>query len=209
MRSTRSLTVALLACSVALAACGSDSGSDSDSADGDDPTVAATAPAGGDNQEAVDQAESDDASGDSGGDVTFGSGGGGTVTVAGVAYTFEADICFYQDSGYEISGPGVDPDGLPAWVSVGGSNDTDYDGDGTPDEEISVSVRVGATSLGESAPDDQPSFSASNVSGISGEEITFERTDNSVSGSGTMTDNNYVAANFNEPVPFEFQAGCD
>lgn len=215
MHTKRHVFSVVLVTMFALSACGSE---DSASSSADEPASGGDATSTGDAATSTDadeasadadeaSADADIANDDSADPGVTRASGGGVVTIDGVAYTFDTEICLFEESAFVIVGPGSDPNGDPAYVDIGGSSDTDYDLDGQPDEEIMVNVEVGATQMG-MGTEDQPSFSASALEGTTAEQITFERTVNSVSGSGTMTDNNYVAAEFDEPIPFEFEASC-
>jgi hypothetical protein len=197
MRMTRRiLTVGVIATAL-LSGCGSDSGSTAPDAVADD-TVADDTEASDVDSGDTDSGDTDSGDTDSGdtdsGD-TSGSGGG-TVTIDGAVYTFEADfMCLAGDDFIVLKGPGTGPDGGPVWVDIESSSD-DAENGGEPDEGIIVAVSVGVNEIGQSSPDGQPDFYANNSGIPLGQEVTFERTDNSVSGSGFMTDDNYVVADF-------------
>jgi len=180
---TQHLLTAMLVTAFALSACGSDDPVDTDRGDAD---LADT--------ESSDTESSDTESSD-------------TVTVDGVAYTFEAEACFFQEFGFLVAGPGSDPGGDVGHVDVEGSSETDFDLDGQPDESIMISVEVGAAQMG-LGTEDQPYFTVSAWGDALAEQVTFERSNNSVSGSGFMVDNNAVAAAFNEPIPFELRSAA-
>jgi len=178
----------MLVTAFALSACGSDDPVDTDRGDAD----------------LADTESSDTESSDSD---SAAPSQGGTVTVDGVAYTFDAEACFFQEFGFLVAGPGSDPGGDVGHVYVEGSSETDFDLDGQPDESIMISVEVGAAQMG-LGTEDQPYFTVSAWGDALAEQVTFERSNNSVSGSGFMVDNNAVAAEFNEPIPFEFEVSC-
>jgi len=56
--------------------------------------------------------------------------------------------------------------------------------------------------------EDQPYFTVGAWGDALAEQVTFDRSDNSVGGSGFMVDDNAVAAEFNEPIPFELEISC-
>lgn len=134
--------------------------------------------------------------------------GGGTVTIDGAAYTFEATgVCISQGNDFAAEGLGEGPDGEAAWVSVNAS-EFDFDDDGTPDPSVDVYVEVGKTELFGSGPDDAPDWTASWVAGLGMPEISYELDGGSISGSGEIQDVNGVAIGFGESVPFTFEASC-
>lgn len=133
--------------------------------------------------------------------------GGGTVTIDGVAYTFESTaVCIVQGDDFVAEGLGQDPDGNPAWVSINASRD-DFDGDGEAGPYIDVYVEPGRVELFGEGPDDAPDFAASYFDGF-GEEITYELNDGRITGSGPISDFNGVAIPFGETGEMTFEAFC-
>jgi len=61
-----------------------------------------------DDEQALDDMQDEVSSDDAAATVTDASGGG-IVTVDGVAYAFGAEVCFFQESGFVIVGPGPTP----------------------------------------------------------------------------------------------------
>jgi hypothetical protein len=199
----------------ATAACGgSDDSSDSDSATAPDATTASEA--SGDVEEAEDDASGDGSNDDAqenldeaGVDLDleeleetvggFSTGeGGGVVTINGIAYTFEAEICVDQAPDFVAAGPGASDDGTPAWVDVSLGDESDG--------ESTVTVEVGKTELFGSGGDDQPDFYAGNFGDFN--DFTFTLEGGQASGSGEIQDYNGVAVAFGERLPFTFEAVC-
>jgi hypothetical protein len=205
---TRHLLTAMLVTAFALSACGSDDPVDTDRGDTESSDTESSDTESSDTEssdtESSDTESSDTESSDT---ESAAPSQGGTVTVDGVAYTFGAEVCFFQGSDFLVAGPGSDPGGDVGHVYVEGSSETDFDLDGQPDESIMITVEVGAAQMG-SGTEDQPYFTVSASGDALAEQVTFERSNNSVSGSGFMVDNNTVAAEFNEPIPFEFEVSC-
>lgn len=136
--------------------------------------------------------------------------GGGTVTIDGVVYTFEATgVCVVQGTDFVAEGLGQDPEGNPAWVSISASME-DFDGDGTEGPSIDVFVEPGKTELFGEGPDDAPDFSASYFEGIAdpSQEIVYELSDGRITGRGPVQDFNGVAFPFGESREMSFEASC-
>ncbi|CAN5553819.1 hypothetical protein BH23ACT3_BH23ACT3_04720 [soil metagenome] len=153
---------------------------------------------------------------------SFGGDGGGTVTVDGVTYTVEADVCISFGDDLTVDGPAQGSDGSVAWVSVNYSVTQRSDMEEFVDEslldtifpagvdtisEFSVEVDVGQTSRMDSN-DDQPSWNAIDSSMFSVGELDYELGSGSARGSGLAEDGNGVAAAFGETAPIEFDVGC-
>jgi hypothetical protein len=154
---------------------------------------------------------------------SFGGDGGGTITVAEVTYTVEADVCFVFPGDFTLDGPATGSDGSMAWVDASYSITTREDmaefvdesqleflfPDGTDElVDMTVSVNVGQTGRFESV-EDQPAWSAYGGDVIDlGLELDWEFTGSGLRGSGEATDDNYVAVQFGESVPIEFDIGC-
>ena len=208
--------------SVAEEPVGDDSGSDQADASSDEDSGAVA----GSNEEAeansgldIDLDELEDSIGD------FSTGEGrGIVTIDGVTYEFDAEICIAFEGDIALEGPGVTPDGDPFWgvIEVGETQRADladagvdeatldsFFGDQASAVDASVEVEIGRSELFGEGPDDVPDYSASIVLDRAAEgEIAFEADATSVTGSGLMTDVNNVAMEFGETVPFEFSGGC-
>jgi hypothetical protein len=158
------------------------------------------------------------------GDFSTGEGVG-IVTIDGVTYEFEGELCVAFEGDISIEGPGMTPDGDPFWgeISIGeteradlaeaGFDDATLDsffGDNESATDASVEVEIGRTELFGSGPDDKPDYTASIVldNPLEG-EITFEADATNVTGSGQIIDANNVALGFGETLPFEFSGGCN
>jgi hypothetical protein len=153
---------------------------------------------------------------------SLGGDGGGTVTVDGVTYTLEADMCIAYGDELTLDGPAQGSDGSVAWVSVNYSVTQRSDMEDFVDESVldtmfppgvdtisdfSVEVDVGQTNRMESN-DDQPSWNATDSSMSSVGELDYEVGGGSARGSGQAEDWNGVAADFGETAPIEFDVGC-
>lgn len=152
-----------------------------------------------------------------------GGDGGGTVTVGDVTYTVDADVCIAFGDDFSLDGPAVGSDGSTAWVDAYYSITTreemaDYMDDSQLDllfrdgadefTDMSLSVSLGQTGRFDFV-EDQPSWSVYGGDMIDfGLELDWEFTGNSLRGSGEATDDNYVALDFGETVPIQFDVGC-
>jgi hypothetical protein len=153
-----------------------------------------------------------------------GGDGGGTVTVDGVTYTVDADLCMSFGDELAIDGPAVGSDGSDAWVEANygitrredlvdfmDENQLSFLFPDGVDElvDMNVSVYVGQTSRFDFV-EDQPAWSAYGGDAFDmGLELDWEFTGNSLRGSGEATDDNYVALDFGESVPIQFELGCN
>lgn len=136
--------------------------------------------------------------------------GGGVVTIDGVAYTFGATgVCIFQGTDFVAEGLGQDPDGNPAWVSIGLGMD-DLDGDGVDGPTVDIFVEPGRTELFGEGPDDAPDFTASYWDGFSdpSEEIVYELSNGVARGSGPVVDYSGIAIPFGEQGEMTFEASC-
>lgn len=191
-------------CATLVAACG---GSDDDAGGADDAGSTDEAQDGS----AEPGADSDvDEVGESSNESAT-DAGSGVVTIDGADYAFEAIACFASANILSTSGPGTTPDGEAAWIDVSYSFEEDFDSDGETDLSVSVAVEVGKTDRFESAPDGLPDWSAERLDSATlsfGEDLESSYDGSSISGSGSITDNNGVALTFGETVPMTFSASC-
>ncbi len=138
--------------------------------------------------------------------------GGGTVTIDGAAYGFEADICIAQGTSFVAEGLAAAPDGTPAWVSISYEGDSfDFDSDGEDDTTLDVYVEVGRTEMFGSGGDDQPDWTATKVDSatiVIGEDVTVDFDGDNIAGGGPISDYNGVAVPFGETAPMTFEASC-
>ena len=153
-----------------------------------------------------------------------GGDGGGTVTVDDVTYTVDADLCMAFGDDFALDGPAVGSDGSDAWVDANYGITRREDmadfmeesqlsiifPDGVDELiDMSVSVNVGQTSRF-GVVDDEPSWSTYGGDMFDmGLDLDWEFTGNSLRGSGEATDDNYVALDFGETVPIQFELGCN
>jgi len=154
----------------------------------------------------------------------FSSDGGGTVEVHGETIDFVAELCFAGQGDFTAEGLGAASDGTPVWVSISFSEDTREEMEEFMDENTvdlmfgdadvlinrDVTVDFGRDKLFASAPDDQPSFSASSSTGGFGGpgELEMDLDGSSASGSGQATDHNFVVGDFDDTFPISFSASC-
>src|SRR6056297_61793 len=205
-----SRTIALtVAVALVAAACGDDEASDSTAvADNGQPDGEVTEPdeAGPAAPADEDPSASDDVdAADLGGDIDtsgledmvddFNTGeGGGTITIDGSDYVFEAEACIAGEmafGSFAAEGPGTTSDGTPFYglVSLDTSSREDLEDfvdestleimfpEGTDSfSDIIVAVDVGRTEMFGDAPEDQPSWEAATVLGDSvfGAEVDYE-----------------------------------
>lgn len=191
---------------------GADDAGGSDGAGGSD--EAGGAGSNGEAQQSLDDAGVDldlDALEESAAGFSTGDGGG-TVTIDGVDYGFEADICIAQGPSFVAEGLAEAPDGTPAWVSISHEADGfDFDGDGEGDATLDVFVEVGRAEMFGSGGDDQPDWSASKIDSAAmsmGEDLTVDFDGNNITGGGPISDYNGVAIPFGETAPMTFEAAC-
>lgn len=152
-----------------------------------------------------------------------GGDGAGVITVDGVAYTVDADICYVSASEFFFDGPAVGADGSQGWASVSHSVTTreemsEYLDDDMiefmfPDDadviiDFDVEVRVGATGRFDFS-DDHYSWSAYGGDVIFGDAlVTYEVSGNTLRGSGQAEDSNFVDSDWGDTVPIEFEVSC-
>lgn len=146
--------------------------------------------------------------------------GSGTVEINGTTITFTSDQCIAFQGDLSIEGPGTTSDGDPAWVRISHTVDSRAELAEFLDEEMldqlygdaetivdgSLDIDYGRTELFGSGAYDQPSFSASTSVGTDAMQIDVSGS--SVQGSGTATDYNGIAGDFDASFPFTFSAGC-
>lgn len=190
---------------------GGDAGdaSDDDTSDGDDVSGEGS---NDETQENLDEAGVDldlDELEDTAAALSTGEGGG-VVTIDGVDWTFEAEVCIAQGGSLVVTGPGSSSDGTLGFVDVSVETEEDIDSDGEVDESVTVSVEVGKTEMFGSGPDDQPDWYAAVTAfgGVETREFEYQLSDGRITGEGTIQDFNGVAIPFGESVPFSFEAGC-
>jgi len=103
---------------------------------------------------------------------SFGSGSG-VITIEGVDYSFDAKVCYSQDTGFEASGPGQTADGVPYWASLSTAVSTRalmlesglpeenvdaFFGDKDSIEGFTLEVELGKEDLFSSGDDSMPEF---------------------------------------------------
>ncbi len=152
----------------------------------------------------------------------FSEDGSGTVTVNGETIQFTSELCFAGQDDFTIDGMGTAPDGTPVWVSISHTDDSraemleymDEDmvemlyGDADRIVNSSVAIDFGRDSLFGDAPDDQPSYNGMSGQFAGDAEVVLTVSGDSVSGSGMVTDYNYVAGDWDTFFPVEVQASC-
>lgn len=213
----RSMKFLLVSAALALAGCGGDDASSTD-ADATESTAPAAVLGDADDLEEMQESVQDAAA-------DFNTGeGGGTVTVAGVTYTVEAEICIVQQPDVSIEGPAVGSDGSHGWVSVNRSITSREDmvaimgedtvqlvfGDAETIDDASVDLSLGQTDMfGTDADDSQASWTASSgAASVDNSSLNVEPTATGLVGSGEAVDENGVAVPYGELVPIEVEVGC-
>lgn len=193
----RAIAVALV---IGMSGCGSSAPADESGA-ADESAVTTKAPS---EEGAPDQDSDSDPA-------PLGGGGAGSIVIGGISYSFTADVCFSEPDFLQVSGPGVRADGVPFYGSISVNTNEDYDDDDVLDVAADVTLEFGADSAFAQTPDDMPSYTASLFETGSFEFADFEyelTEDGQVSGSGEISDSNYVDSPSGEYVPFEFSGGC-
>lgn len=185
---------------IGMSGCGSSASVD-DSAPADEAVVATET-------SADDGGQDEDSDSDS---EPLGSAGAGSILIGGTEYAFTADVCFSESDFLQVSGPGTREDGVPFYGSISVNTNEDYDDDGVLDVAADVTLEFGIDSAFAQAPDDMASYTASllETDALAFADFEYELTeDRQVSGSGEITDSNYVDSPSGEYVPFEFSGGC-
>lgn len=152
-----------------------------------------------------------------------GGDGAGVITVDGVAYTIDADICYIGQSEFMFDGPAVGADGSQGWASVTYSVTTRdemrefvdddmiefmFPEDSDTLVDFDVEVRVGATGRFDYS-DDQYAWNAYGGDFLFGDAVvTYEVSGNTIRGSGQAEDSNYVDSDWGDTVPIEFEVSC-
>lgn len=154
---------------------------------------------------------------------TFGSGSG-TVTIEGVDYSFDAEVCYIEEDSFEASGPGQTADGQAFWVSLsrGFERRSVMENAGLPKESIdimfgdkdelesfSLDLELGKADLFSSGEDDMAHFSLNLIDITEAEDLSLAIDGRTLSGSGSVYDENGVAIEFNVYTPVTFSATCD
>ena len=136
-------------------------------------------------------------------------GPGGTVTIDGEVWTFDAETC-ETDGGLRAGGLGANTSGVPAWIVVSVDNSVDFDGDGELDASATVAVEVGRLDLATSPLPDQPDWYATTTQAGDFVYRQFEFTFDGVrlSGAGTIEDYNAIDLPYGEAAELSFDVGC-
>ena len=142
---------------------------------------------------------------------------GGTVTVDGVTYTIEPEICIAEAPNVAVEGLGTAPDGTAAWVSVNRAVTRREDvvgvmdsstimalfGDRDEIDEIAVSVDVGKTGPVGEPSGDHPSWEAS-AGVLQPGDLAVTDTTTGIAATGTATD----VLGDGGTSPIELDVGC-
>ncbi len=154
---------------------------------------------------------------------SFGSGGG-VITIEGVDYSFEAKVCYSHDTGFEAAGPGQTADGVPYWASLSTGVTTrqsmsesglpkssvdDFFGDKDSIESFSLQIELGKEDQFTSGDDSLAEFRIDAFDITSSEELSYTINGQTLSGSGSVTDDNGVVMDYYETVPVTFSASCN
>jgi len=151
------------------------------------------------------------------GSLAPGADNGGTVTVDGVTYTIEPEICIAEAPNVAVEGLGTAPDGTVAWVSVNRAVTRREDVTGVMDpqtitrlfgdkdeiDEIAVSVDVGKTEPVGEPSGDQPSWAAG-AGVLQPGDLVVSPTTTGITATGTATD----ALGDGRTSPIELDVGC-
>jgi hypothetical protein len=146
--------------------------------------------------------------------------GAARVTVGGVAYEAEAQICIAEPSSFTFSGPATGSDGTAAWVEVDRSvltraeAEENFDeatvdlllGDADLLDDTSIAVTVGRTELLAGGPVDQPAWEA--YAGSIGDDLDVEIDGGTLRATGVVRDVHGIGAPIDATVPIELEATC-
>lgn len=209
---------------LALAGCGSeaseiDSTASSGDATSDDATPGAELDGDTSGELAEERIEGDEVQES----FEFGSGSG-VITVEGVDYSFDANVCYSTDDGFEASGPGQTADGVPYWGSVvtgvstrqamldSGLAEANVDaffGDKDSIESFGLQIETGKADQFGSGDDTMPDLRIDVIDTSQSDELSYTVDGTSMTGSGVLFDDNGVAFEPGVSVPFTFSASCE
>lgn len=207
---------------LALAACGSDASENGSAASGGgDSDVTADGELDGESSDELAEARAELEELQESAD--FGSGSG-TITVGDVDYSFDANVCYSQDTGFEATGPGQTADGVPYWASVvtGVSTRQAMLASGLPEESVDTffgdkdsiesfgaRIEMGKAEQFGSGDDAMPDLRIDALDATESDGLNYSVDGTSISGTGALFDDNGIAFEFGEPVPFTFSASCE
>lgn len=214
------LWVAFSVGGLVLAGCGSDASENGATASGDDGTASGgqldgeTSDILADAQAELEELQESDILGS----------GSGVITIAGVDYSFDAKVCYSQDTGFEASGPGQTADGVPYWASLStgvstragmlesGLPEDNVDaffGDRDSIESFTLEVELGKVDLFSSGDDSMPEFAIDVFDIADAGDLSYTVDGATMSGSGSVVDDHGVALEYNESAPVTFSASCE
>ncbi len=205
---------------LALAGCGSDASEESATVNSDD---SATSNDQLDDESSDRLAEAQAELEELQESASFGSGSG-VITIEGVDYSFDAKVCYSQDTGFEASGPGQTADGVPYWATLSTAVSTRagmlesglpeenvdaFFGDRDSIESFTLEVEMGAVDQFSSGDDSMPEFAIDAFDISASDVVSYTIDGATISGSGSVVDDNGVALEYNVSAPVTFSASCD
>lgn len=217
--------VAFLVGAFALAGCGSDAAESSATVNSDNGVTASADTSGGQisSEDADRLADAQAQLEELQDSASFGSGSG-VITIGGIDYSFEANVCYSQNSGFEAAGPGQTADGVPYWATLSTyvatreemlesglpqANIDAFFGDRDSIESFTLEVELGKESLFTSADDSMAEYRIDAFDVTKADDLSYTIDGTAMSGSGSVTDGNGVVMDYNETVPVTFSASCE
>lgn len=150
--------------------------------------------------------------------------GAGLITIDGVDYAYDADICQYEESRLEASGFGETADGVPYLASISqviesrqqmesiGLTKDQIDafmGDKDFLNMLTVDVELGVDSRFEGGEDGLAHFSGLFIDETDPTQAEYVLDGDTLSGTAALTDYNGVAVEFGEVAQAEFSTTCN
>lgn len=208
---------AILVGGFAIAGCGSDAKDQASS------TVDAAAAGQVDDDLLDDLAEAQDKLTDLQESGALGSGSG-VITIEAVDYSFEANTCHIDELNFEASGPGQTIDGVPFWATISHyiSTRETMEASGLPAENIDaffgdedsleffeLEVELGKEGQFGSGDDSMANYAINAFGFLNSKAPDYTIEGKTISGDGSVYDDNGVAIEYNELAPVTFSATCD
>lgn len=150
--------------------------------------------------------------------------GSGVITIEAVDYSFEAKVCFSQNTGFDASGPGQTADGVPYWASLSSFKSTRAEmletglpeanvdaffGDKDSIEGFELEIELGRVDQFSSGDDSMADFRLDAFDVADSDVVTYTIDGKTMSGSGSVVDDNGVALEYNESTPVTFSVSCE
>jgi len=208
--------VAVVAGGLALAGCSSDAGDN------------VATPSSGESGSQVDS-ELTDVLADAQADLTElqGSGilgsGTGVISIEGIDYSFDAEVCYLESEIFEAAGPGRTADGVAYWASLSHNIETraEMEESGLPEANVDaffgdrdsiewfeLRLELGKEDQFGSGDDLMADFSIETF-GAETNNASYTIEGKTMSGTGLANDWNGVAAEFSELIPATFSVSCN